>query len=54
MVVDWTVLWQGFWLGAGFWTATVAVFIFFVIVTAITSLILGILDGGKEKGKRHD
>lgn len=44
MVVDWTTLFQGFWLGAGFWMATVGAFVFFVIVTVVTSVLIGIFD----------
>ena len=43
------MLMDGFWLGVGFWAATVAVFVFVIVVTAITSFILGILDHGKGK-----
>lgn len=45
---------EGFWLGIGFWLATVAFFIFIVVVTLLTSLVLGIFDTAKEikrKGK---
>ena len=45
MIVDWTTLMQGFWLGVGFWTATVATFVFFAIAAVIASILLGIFDG---------
>lgn len=43
------MLMDGFWLGVGFWAASVAVFVFVIIVTAITSFILGMLDQRKDK-----
>lgn len=49
MVVDWTTLWQGFWLGAGFWMATVGAFVFFVIVTVVSSILLGIFDSATKR-----
>lgn len=43
---------EGFWLGVGFWLATVAFFVFIVVVTMLTSLVLGILDAAKEIGRK--
>lgn len=46
---------EGIWLGIGFWLATIAFFIFVVVVTLLTSLVLGIIDAAKEiKGKDKD
>jgi hypothetical protein len=43
---------EGFWLGVGFWLATEAFFVFIVVVTMLTSLVLGILDAVKEIGRK--
>lgn len=51
MTVDGVMLMNGFWLGVGFWTATVAVFIFVLITTVITGLIVGFLDTLSKKSK---
>ena len=45
---------EGFWLGVGFWLATVAFFVFIVVVTMLTSLVLGILDAAKEIRRKDE
>ena len=54
MIVDWATMWQGFWLGAGFWTATVAMFVMLVVIMFVASGLMSVFDILAKKGGDDD
>lgn len=54
MTVDWVTMWQGFWLGAGFWTATVSTFLILILIVLLVSALLGIFDAITKRGDDDD